>query len=589
MSIDNTYFGTRYSNIVSNPASKKISEKVIPITEVKFWKQHQSMSDLTPEVYGCESADNACDSWAPDYILRLSNKKSNGKFSNVEHLDSGRKMVVDDMLGRFSLVPENEYEYGKDSIGCRGGGGKIEDYKEGFRKAFRQIKKGSQNIIQLTLYRPFSVNGKRQELIIEDLDKIKFKKRVHEVVQEVWEIPVSILKCKNKEMKSKEIYLYEDAFNLDINILSDFLSKRFSQISKFNVVVEDQDTNESLEKKQVFFKAVDTNNNPISDLNQIKKYKDKKFSVMGKHFHLRYHYRLSEKWETKKTHAWKKALKNCGGIENRELIKSKSYKSDQPLLQVYDKNKLWIHTGSRSDFWSNWKTAPHARLELIVQFTDEINEMTSLIKSRGFSNDDFEKALVDKVLKIIQEDPDTFKNPHYDKITANETPEVLKFIDTITTDFGLQMSFQQLDNRWNLERTRKKSNWKSSMAIGNPAREIDLRFAPKEIPGIWFEFQSNNSDYVHCDGIISRILSLNAKETIYDTVIWVAKDFSNNHHEFIETVLEKVKWGNSNLSKIYFITKQQLGLVPGKQLGFQLKDLMMIDVKEIRDNQIFKK
>jgi len=175
------------------------------------------------------------------------------------------------------------------------------------------------------------------------------------------------------------------------------------------------------------------------------------------------------------------------------------------------------------------------------------------------------------------------------QLPANETPEVLKFIDTITTDFGLQMSFQQLDNRWNLERTRKKSNWKSSMAIGNPAREIDLRFAPKEIPGIWFEFQSNNSDYVHCDGIISRILSLNAKETIYDTVIWVAKDFSNNHHEFIETVLEKVKWGNSNLSKIYFITKQQLGLVPGKQLGFQLKDLMMIDVKEIRDNQIFKK
>ena len=35
-------------------------------------------------------------------------------------------------------------------------------------------------------------------------------------------------------------------------------------------------------------------------------------------------------------------IKNCGGIENRELIKSKSYKSDQPLLQVYDKNKLWI-------------------------------------------------------------------------------------------------------------------------------------------------------------------------------------------------------------------------------------------------------
>ena len=68
MSKENTYFGTKYSEIVSNGTIVK-EPSTIPTSEVKFWKQHQSMSDLTPEVYGCESADNSRDSWATQYTL----------------------------------------------------------------------------------------------------------------------------------------------------------------------------------------------------------------------------------------------------------------------------------------------------------------------------------------------------------------------------------------------------------------------------------------------------------------------------------------------------------------------------------------
>ena len=229
MSKENTYFGTKYSEIVSNGTIVK-EPSTIPTSEVKFWKQHQSMSDLTPEVYGCESADNSRDSWATQYTLSLSNVRADGKYASVEHLDNGETMLTDDMLDRFSLVPEREYEYKNDSIGCRGGGGKIEDFKEGFRKGFRQVKQGEQNIVQITLYRPFSFD--HDELIIEELDKKSFKLNVGYVIQETYEIPAKILNCKNRQMKSKEVYLYNDAFNLDVNVLAEFLSKRFSQVDK---------------------------------------------------------------------------------------------------------------------------------------------------------------------------------------------------------------------------------------------------------------------------------------------------------------------------------------------------------------------
>ena len=578
MSKENTYFGTKYSEIVSNGTIVKEPSK-IPISEVKFWKQHQSMSDLTPEVYGCESADNSRDSWATQYTLSLSNVRADGKYASVEHLDNGDTMLTDDMLDRFSLVPEREYEYKKGSIGCRGGGGKIEDFKEGFRKGFRQVKQGEQNIVQITLYRPFSFDG--DELIIEELNKKRFKLDVEYVIQEIYEIPAKILNCKNRQMKSKEVYLYNDAFNLDVNVLSEFLSKRFSQVDKFNLNVEDVESKESIDKKRVFFRQVDNNNNAISDLTDIPKYKNKLFKVGNKHFYLRYHFRLSKKWDIDKFYKWQKSLKSSNAIENKELIKTKSYKTDQPLLQVYDNKNLWIHTGARANFWSDWKSSLHQNLEVIVHFEDKINEMTSLIKSRGFSDDDFEKALVEKVLKIIKSDEDTFKNPHYDKITDNEAPEVLKFIDNITSNFGLQMSFQSLNSNWTIDRLEKKKNWRGSTNIGSPAREIDLRFIPKDIPKVWFEFQSKPADYTHLDGIVSRVLSLNANKNDFDSIVWVAKSFDGKH-EFLETVLNNVNWGDSNLSKIYLITKEQLGLVPNKQFGFQLKNVITIDVDELK-------
>ena len=120
MSKENTYFGTKYSEIkregelVKLPKDSKLENPtIIPISEVKFWKQHQSMSDLTPEVYGCESADNSRDSWATQYTLSLSNVRADGKYASVEHLDNGDTMLTDDMLDRFSLVPEREYKYKK--------------------------------------------------------------------------------------------------------------------------------------------------------------------------------------------------------------------------------------------------------------------------------------------------------------------------------------------------------------------------------------------------------------------------------------------------------------------------------------------
>ena len=132
----------------------------------------------------------------------------------------------------------------------------------------------------------------------------------------------------------------------------------------------------------------------------------------------------------------------------------------------------------------------------------------------------------------------------------NNSEEVLKFIDNITSNFGLQMSFQSLNSNWTIDRLEKKKNWRGSTNIGSPAREIDLRFIPKDIPKVWFEFQSTPADYTHLDGIVSRVLSLNANKNDFDSIVWVAKSFDGKH-EFLETVLNNVNWGDSNLSKIY--------------------------------------
>jgi len=584
MQKENTYFGTEYSKIVSN--GQLVQTKEIPIGEVKFWKQHQSMSDLTPEVFGCESGDNARDAWASNFIVRLSGKRESGKYSTIEYLDTGRQMNFDEMLERFSLTPDTVYEYDDHAIGCRGGGGKIEDYKEGFRKGFRQVKHQDQHTIQLTLYRPFEKIGKKkyEELIIEDLDKKSFKEKAWKVQQEIWEIPARYLNCENRELKSKEVYLYPDCFNLDSDTIAEFMSKRYSQVGKFNLEIQDSDAKSSTEKIPVFFRQIDKNNNPISDLNDLPKYRDEKFEVMGKYFYLRYHYRLSKKWDNKKHAIWSKKLKNISGIENKQLIKQLGLKQDQPLLQIYDKNKIWIHTGTRSDFWSNWDNKLHQSLELIVEFVDDISDKTSLIKSRGFSDDDFEKALNEKVINIVTKDTKTFKNPHYNKMIQNERPEVEQFISDIAEDKALQFAFYMLNQNWTPERLSVKSSWKNSTKIGKPAREIDCRFVPNDIPKVWFEFQSGDSDYVHLDGINSRAIMLNADETEYDTIVWVAKSFDGKF-ESLEEYFKKVKWGKTNLSKIHLITTEQLGLVHGKQGGFTPDQIITIDVDRIIKEQ----
>ena len=583
MSKVNKYFGTKYSTIVSK--GQLVQTKEIPIGEVKFWKQHQSMSDLTPEVYGCESADNANDSGASKLIVKLSGKRDDGKYSTIEYLDNGSNMLVDDMLERFSLTPESTYDYKPDTIGCRGGGGKIEDYKEGFRKGFRQVKHGDQNTIELTLYRPFKKIGedKYEELIIEELDKQSFKKDAWKVEQEVWEIPARHLNCEDRELKAKEVHLYDKCFNLDPNSIAEFMSKRYSQ-KRFHIEVIDVDANESIEKKRVFFRQTDKNDNPISDIHDIPKYRDKKFEVMGKYFHLHYHWKLSKKWDKMKHATWKKRMDNVKGIVNDELIKQLGLRGDQPLLQVYDKNNIWIHTGSRNNFWADWKNNLHQSLELVVSFVSDIDDKTALIKSRGFSDDDFEKALVEKVRNIVIDDPKTFTTPHHSKIVQNERPEVEQFINNIVDKKELQMSFYMLNSNWTLERLSNKSSWKNSTVIGKPGREIDCRFIPKDIPKVWFEFQSSASDYVHLDGINSRAIMLNAKENEYDTIIWVAKSFDGKQ-EALEEMWKKVDWGNSNLSKVHLITTQQLGLVHDKQGGFLPDQVITIDVEEIIQNQ----
>ena len=50
MSQENTYFGVKYSKIKNQ--GNHLKTNIIPISEVKFWKQHQNQSDLTPEVFG---------------------------------------------------------------------------------------------------------------------------------------------------------------------------------------------------------------------------------------------------------------------------------------------------------------------------------------------------------------------------------------------------------------------------------------------------------------------------------------------------------------------------------------------------------
>jgi hypothetical protein len=578
MSKVNTYFGTEYSEIVQN--GQLVQTKKIPIGEVKFWKQHQSMSDLTPEVFGCESGDNASDSRSPQFIVKLSGKRPDGKYSSVEYLDSGHNMKTDDMLERFSLTPETTFNYVDGSIGCRGGGGKIEDYKEGFRKGYRQVKSGDQNTIQLTLYRPFTKVGKNEyeELIIEDLDKKSFKKLAWQVEQEVWEIPARYLNCENRELKAKEVYLYPDCFNLNPRVIAEFMSKRYSQVGKFNVQVEDEV--ETIENIPVYFRALDKNNNAISDLRDIPKYRDELFEVKGKYFHLRYHFRLSKKWDRLKHGMWNKKVNNDKGIENRELIKQLGLKSEQPLLQIFDKNDIWLHTGARSNFWSTWKNNRHQSLELFVCFTNDISDKTSLIKSRGFSDDDFEKALVEKVLDIVQNDEVTFRTPHHFKITQNERPEVDQFIKNIMNDRALQLSFMMLNKNWTMDRLSKKSNWRNSSVLGKPAREVDCRFVPKDIPKVWFEFQSSPADYTHLDGINSRAIMLNAQENEYDTIVWVAKSFDGKQ-ESLEEMWLKVDWGNTNLSKVHLITTAQLGLELNKQGGFGPDEIITIDVEEI--------
>jgi len=575
MSKVNKYFGTKYSEIVQN--GQLVQTKEIPIGEVKFWKQHQSMSDLTPEVFGCESADNASDSGASKLIVKLSGKRTDGKYSTIEYLDNGPNMLIDDMLNRFSLTPNSTYSYKPGTIGCRGGGGKIEDYKEGFRKGFRQVKQGDQNTIELTLYRPYDEEG--TELIIEDLNKKSFKANAWRVDQELWEIPARHLNCENRELKSKEVYLYDKCFNLDPNSIAEFMSKRYSQ-KRFHIEVIDTDADSSIEKKPVFFRQVDKNDNPISDINDIPKYRDKKFEVMGTYFYLHYHWKLSKKWDRMKHATWKKRMDNVNGIVNDELIKQLGLRGDQPLLQVYDKNSIWIHTGARTNFWSNWDNKLHQSLELIVNFTDDISDKTSLIKSRGFSDDDFEKALVEKVLSIVKGDEKVFTTPHNSKIIQNERPEVEQFIKDIVSKKEIQMSFYMLNSDWTIQRLSNKSYWKNSTKIGKPAREIDCRFIPKDIPKVWFEFQSTTSDYNHLDGINSRAIMLNAQENEYDTIVWVAKSFDGKQ-ESLEEMWKKVDWGNTNLSKVYLITTEQLGLVHDKQGGFLPDQIITIDVEEI--------
>ena len=579
MSYKNKYFGTEYQKIRDH--GTRVQSNTIPIGEVKFWKQHQSMSDLTPEVFGCESGDNAIDSRSTRFIVKLSGKRDSGKFSSIEYMDMGKNMNHKDIMERFTLTPPTEYEYVAGSIGCRGGGGKIEDYKEGFRKGFRQVSKGDQNMIELTLYRPFDEQG--NELCIEELDKKKFKKDCWSVKQELWEIPARYLNCTDKEYKSKEVYLYSDSFNLNVNTISEFMSKRYSQV-KFDIEVRDEDTLESIEKKPVFFRQLDKNDNPISDIRDIPRYKDKMFSIGKSHFYLHYHWRLSKKWNRMKHAIWNKKVNNVNGIENRELIQQLGLRSDQPLLQVYDKNDIWIHTGARTNFWSDWKNNLHQSLELIVSFQDPISDKTSLIKSRGFSDDDFEKALVEKVRDIVINDPKTFTTPHHSKIVQNERPEVEQFIKNIVDRKELQMSFYMLNNNWTLDKLSNKSSWKNSTKMGKPAREIDCRFEPKDIPSVWFEFQSSASDFVHLDGIHSRISLLNAKKKDYDTIIWVAKSFDGKF-EALEGYLENMDLGDTNLSKIHLITTEQLGLVHDKQGGFLPDQVITIDVEEIIKRQ----
>ena len=588
MSKQNTYFGTKYSEIIREGKLVKLPKEsefknpaIIPVTEVKFWKQHQSMSDLTPEVFGCEAGDNARDAWASEFIVRLSGKRESGKYSSVEYLDTGNPMIFEDMLERFSLTPKTTYDYTDKSIGCRGGGAKIEDNKEGFRKGFRQVKKGSQNMTELTIYIP--LNKKNEDLIIEDLDKKKFKNEVYDVRQEIWEVPTKILNCQDREKKSKEVYLWPDCFNLDPNTIAEFMSRRYSQVDKFNVIVEDVSANSQIEKKQVFFRQLDKNENAISDISMIPRYKDRKFEVAGRYFHLRYHFRLSKKWDKKRYGQWKKRIKDVG-IENTQLIMDKGFRYDQPLMQVYDKNKIWLHTGARNDFWSDWSATKRPNLEVLVEFTDDISDMTSLIKSRGFSDDDFEKALTEKVLSIIKNDTTgAFITPHYDKIIQNERPEVSQFIDNIQKDFGLQYSFMGLNPNWTIERLSKKSNWKNSTRIGKPAREVDCRFEPKDIPSVWFEFQSSASDYGHLDGIFSRTSLFNVNKKDYDTIIWVAKSFDGKE-ESLEEYYKTLDWGGSNLRKVYLITTKQLGLT-GDRAGFLPQDIIEIDVEKIIDSE----
>jgi len=146
------------------------------------------------------------------------------------------------------------------------------------------------------------------------------------------------------------------------------------------------------------------------------------------------------------------------------------------------------------------------------------------------------------------------------------------------------MSFYMLNNNWTLDKLSNKSSWKNSTKMGKPAREIDCRFEPKDIPSVWFEFQSSASDFVHLDGIHSRISLLNAKKKDYDTIIWVAKSFDGKF-EALEGYLENMDLGDTNLSKIHLITTEQLGLVHDKQGGFLPDQVITIDVEEIIKRQ----
>jgi hypothetical protein len=583
MSQENTYFGVKYSKITSQGI--RLGKKIIPISEVKFWKQHQNQSDLTPEVFGCEAVDNANDAKATWFEMKFRDMRENGKYSIIEYRDNGNIMSNEDLIGRFSLTPERRFRYDVDSIGCRGGGGKIEDNKEGFRKSFRQLKKGSQDTLELTIYIPQNFEDK--DLIIDNLDKNLFVEQVKDVRQEIWEVPMDWFLDENDALhcKSKEVYLWTDSFKLDAEVIIDFMSRRYAQVPKFEIYVNDDIGSHNLERKPVFFRSLDKMGSPISDLKQIPLYSDKIYTVKGRSFKIRSHFRLSRKWDKVAHNQWAKKVKQVSGIENKQLIQDLGFKYDQPLLQIYDNNRLHLHTGARGDFWSKWKSSDRQNLEIIVEFVDNIQDKTSLIKSQGFSDDEFYKGIVEKVHEVINNDKTgRFISPHRQKIIQNERPEVEQFRKTIQENSGdgmaLRLSFNGLNSNWTMEDLEQRKNWFGSKVLGVPGREIDCRFKPEDKPGIWFEFQSDKNDYSHFDGINSRAMLLNVDSKDYDTIIWVSNKFDSMYEEF-STLWKRINWGDTNLSYIHMITTEQLGLVEGKPAGFTPNSIITIDVQDI--------